>query len=165
MRRLLLGAFCAFGVMSMPAQAQDFTFSTTSLTPEAALVAAQAALESCRDSGYQVAVAVTDRHGVPLALVRDRFAGAHSPETATRKAYTAASFNMDTTSLGQETQPDKPTSAVRHVSQILPLGGGIPIQAAGSLVGAIGVSGAPGAEADDGCAQAGIDSIQDELDF
>lgn len=165
MRGLLLGAFCALGMVSLPAQAQDYTFSTISLTPEAAVMAAQAALESCRDSGYQVAVAVTDRHGVPLALVRDRFAGPHSPETATRKAYTAASFNMDTTALGLETQADKAASGIRHVTDVLALGGGIPIQAAGSLVGAIGVSGAPGAEADDGCAQAGIDSIQDELDF
>lgn len=147
------------------AQAQDVTFSSRSLTTEAALTAAQAALQSCRDSGYQVAIAVTDRMGHPIAILRDRYAGAHTPETATRKAYTAASFRMDTTSLAKETAAGEAASGIRQVSQILALGGGMPIEAAGSLVGAIGVSGAPGAEADDGCAQAGIDAIQDDLDL
>jgi len=165
MRRLVLGALCGLGLVAGPVQAQEVTFTTQTLTPESALMAAQHALESCRDSGYQVAVAVTDRAGVPLAVLRDRYAGAHTPETATRKAFTAASFNMDTTTLARETQADQAASGIRHVNQVLALGGGLPISAAGSLVGAIGVSGAPGAEAEDGCAQAGIDSIQDELDF
>lgn len=153
-------ALCTNGVM-----AQEATFETRSLTPEAALTAAQAALKSCRDAGFQVAVAVTDRTGLPIVMLRDRFAGAHTPETATRKAYTAASFKMDTTSLGKASNAGEPTSGIRHVSQILALGGGLHIEAAGSLVGAIGVSGAPGGDADDACSQAGIDAIQDDLDF
>lgn len=147
------------------AQAQEVTFSTRTLTTETAMTAAQAALQSCRDSGYQAAIAVTDRMGTPIVMLRDRFAGAHTPETAIRKAYTAASFRMDTTSLAEATRPDEPTSGIRQVNQVLALGGGLPIEAAGSLVGAIGVSGAPGAEADDACGQAGIDAIQDDLDL
>jgi len=45
------------------------------------------------------------------------------------------------------------------------LGGGLPIEAAGALVGGIGVSGAPGGDLDQACAQAGIDAIQMDLDF
>jgi len=145
--------------------AEEPTFATKNLTPEAALAATQAALENCRDQGYQVAVAVTDRNGTPIALLRDRYAGAHTPETASRKAYTAASFNMDTISLAQATEAGEAASGIRQVTQVLALGGGLPISAAGALVGAIGVSGAPGGEADAACAQAGIDVIQDDLDF
>lgn len=47
------------------------TFTVKLLTPETALKAARAALERCRGSGYQVAVAVTDRAGVVQVLVRD----------------------------------------------------------------------------------------------
>lgn len=163
-KSLLVIATFGLGVMGV-AQADDATYTSSTLTPEAALTAAQAALQSCRDSGYQVAVAVTDRSGVPIALVRDRYAGAHTPQTATRKAYTAASFRMDTTSLAESSKAGEASSGIRHVDHVLALGGGLVVEAAGSMVGAIGVSGAPGAEADDGCAQAGIDAIQDDLDF
>lgn len=153
------------GLTGASATAQEMTFSSRTLTTEAALAATQAALQSCRDNGYQVAVAVTDRMGNPISILRDRYAGAHTAETATRKAYTAASFRMDTTSLALETAAGEPASGIRQVPQVLALGGGLPIESAGALVGAIGVSGAPGAQADDGCAQAGIDAIQDDLDF
>jgi len=146
-------------------QAADATYSSDTLTTEAALTAAQAALASCQGSGYQVAVSVTDRSGTPIAVLRDRYAGPHTPETATRKAYTAASFRMSTTELAEATQPGKATSGIRHLNHILALGGGLPIEAAGSLVGAIGISGAPGGDADQACAQAGIDAIQADLDF
>ena len=45
------------------------------------------------------------------------------------------------------------------------IAGGMMIEAAGSLLGGIGVSGAPGGERDDECARAGIDAIRDKLDF
>jgi uncharacterized protein GlcG (DUF336 family) len=141
------------------------TFETRSLTPETALAAASQALKTCRDQGYQVAVAVTDRSGVAQVVLRDRFAGAHTPDTAVRKAYTAASFKMDTNSLAQATQSTELSSGIRHVDRILALGGGLPIESAGSLIGAIGVSGAPNGEADQACAQAGIDAIVTDIEF
>lgn len=141
------------------------TFETRSLTPETALAAASEALKVCNEQGYQVAVAVTDRSGVPQVMLRDRFAGPHTPETAIRKAYTAASFKTDTTSLAQLTQATEVTSGIRHVDRILALGGGLPIESAGSLIGAIGVSGAPSGQADDVCAQAGIDAILMDIEF
>lgn len=146
------------------AQAAEGTFTTRTLTPEAAFGAAQSALAFCREQGYQVAVSVTDRAGVPIALLRDRFAGAHTPDTATRKAYTAASFRMDTIELAKVTETGE-ASGIRHVDRVLALGGGLPVEAAGSLVGAIGVSGAPGGDADAACAKAGIEAIQELLDF
>ena len=81
------------------AQAQNATFSVKVLTPETALKAAQAALKSCRERGFQATVAVVDRMGVEQVLLRDRFAGAHTPDMATAKAYTAASFRTNTTEL------------------------------------------------------------------
>lgn len=145
--------------------AQDATYGTTNMTPEVALAAAQAALQSCREAGYQVTVAVTDRAGVTIALLRDRYAGPHTVETAMRKAYTAASFNMDTLELAQATQAGQETSGIRMVPGVLALGGGLPVAAAGSLVGGVGVSGAPGGEADRACAQAGIDAVEADLEF
>jgi len=45
------------------------------------------------------------------------------------------------------------------------LGGGVPVEANGSIVGAVGVSGAPAGSADDKCARAGIDAIAADLAF
>jgi uncharacterized protein GlcG (DUF336 family) len=150
---------------NLHAQQQAATFTARSITPEAALKAAQAALQSCARTGYQVAVAVSDRAGHPLVMLRDRFAGPHTPETAMNKAYTALTFKMDTLAFARVTQASEPASGIRQLPRVVAIGGGLPIEAAGSLVGSIGVSGAPGGEADDTCAKAGIAAIRDDLEF
>jgi uncharacterized protein GlcG (DUF336 family) len=140
-------------------------FTTQSLTPETALKAVTAAMAKCRTEGYQVAVAVVDRMGNLQALLRDRYAGAHTPETAKGKAWTAASFRSNTSDLVEPTQAGEAQSGVRQVPGALMLGGGMLIDAAGSSVGAIGVSGAPNGTADDLCAAAGIAAIEDDISF
>jgi len=147
------------------AAAQDATYSVKQLTPETALKAAQAALVKCRDSGYQVAVAVVDRGGVVQALLRDRFAGPHTIEVSQNKAWTAVSFKTSTLELEKLTRPGQTMSGLRAVPRFLAIGGGLTIEAGGSLLGAIGVSGAPGGEADEACAVAGIKAIADSLEF
>ena len=144
---------------------EDGLFTSQSLTPKTALLAASAALESCRSEGFQVAVAVVDRMGILQVLIRDRYAGAHTVETARGKAWTAASFRTNTSELVEVTQSGQPQSGVRQVPGALMIGGGMIIEAAGSLVGAIGVSGAPGGELDDLCAAAGIEAIEDLIAF
>lgn len=163
MKRLLPALFAL--ALVAPAHAQDAVFQTRSLTPEAALQAARAALESCRKQGYQTAIAVVDRSGVLQVLLRDRYAGAHTPGVATDKAWTAASFKNSTLEFGKETQAGRPMSGIREVPRVIAAGGGLPIEAGGSLLGAIGVSGAPGGEADEACARAGIKAIADSLEF
>ena len=152
-------------LVAAPASSQEGTFALKSMTPEAAVSAARSALEHCRKQGYQVTVAVVDRSGLLQALVRDRFAGAHTVEVATNKAWTAASFKLSTATLALETQAGKPMSGIRAHPHVLAAGGGLPIQAGGVLLGGIGVSGAPGGEMDDACAQAGIRAIAESLEF
>jgi uncharacterized protein GlcG (DUF336 family) len=147
------------------AHAADATFSVKLLTPETALKAAQAALKSCRDRGFQVTVAVVDRMGMVQVLLRDRFAGPHTVDTASAKAYTAASFRTNTSELAEATQPGKPSSGIRNRPGIAAVGGGLMIEAGGSLLGAIGVSGAPGGREDDACAAAGIAAIREDIEL
>ena len=147
------------------ALAQGATFGARSLTPEAALRAAQAAMQSCASTGFQVSVAVSDRAGHPLVMLRDRLAGPHTTDTAVNKAYTSLSFKLDTLALARSSQPGEAVAGIRYLPRVVAVGGGRPIESAGSIVGAIGVSGAPGGEADDVCARAGIKAIQDDLDF
>jgi len=147
-----------------PVNAQA-TYSVRILTPETALKAAQAALKKCRDSGYQASVAVVDRMGVVQVLLRDRFAGPHTTDLASAKAYTAVSFRTNTTELAEATQPGRPQSGVRSRPGVAAVGGGLMIEAGGSLLGAIGVSGAPGAREDDACAAAGIAAIREDIEL
>jgi uncharacterized protein GlcG (DUF336 family) len=135
------------------------------LTPETALKAAQAALKKCRDSGYQATVAVVDRSGVTQALLRDRFAGPHTVDMAAAKAWTAVSFRVSTAELAEATQPGKPQSGIRNRPGVAAVGGGLIIEAGGSLLGGIGVSGAPGGKEDEACAAAGIAAIREDIEF
>ena len=145
--------------------AQGPTYTVRSLTPETALKATLVALEDCRKRGYQVAVAVVDRAGVAQTMLRDRFAGPHTVSTAINKGYTAISFRVDTLELAKQTQAGSPSSGVRAIPNVIAVGGGVLIQAGGALLGAIGVSGGPGGDADEACAKAGIEAIRDKLEF
>jgi hypothetical protein len=95
---LVIASFC-------PLRADENLVAYKSLTPELAFDLARAALDSCRSRGFQVAVAVVDRFGVTQVMLRDRFAGPHTPSTAAGKAWTAASFRTSTTELNAISQP------------------------------------------------------------
>lgn len=158
-------AFLAALASGSAIAAEPATISLKALTPETALKAAQAALAKCRADGFQVAVAVVDRSGLAQVMLRDRYAGAHTPETATNKAWTAVSFRTNTTDLLRITQPGQPSSGIRNLPRVVAVGGGVMIEAGGSIVAGIGVSGAPGGDADDVCARAGIKAVADSLEF
>ncbi|MEZ5618184.1 MAG: heme-binding protein [Rhodocyclaceae bacterium] len=164
-RSAVIGTALVLALASGTAAAQEATYNIRTLTPESALKAAQAALKSCRDSGYQVAVAVVDRSGLTQVMLRDRYAGPHTPKTAIGKAWTAVSFRTSTTAMAEMTQPGKPASGIRHLPNVVMVGGGLLIEGGGSIIGGIGVSGAPGGDLDDVCAKAGIAAIKDALEF
>lgn len=163
-RYVLMAAISLIGSAG-PAPGQDALVTYKALSPELALDLARASLADCQKRGYQVAVAVVDRFGVTQVVLRDRFAGSHTPTTATGKAWTAASFRTGTTELNALSQPGMMQAGLRNLPGVVIIGGGLIVEAGGSLVGAIGVSGAPGGDADEACAKAGIEAIRDRLDF
>ncbi|MEO1315871.1 MAG: heme-binding protein [Pseudomonadota bacterium] len=135
------------------------------MTPDTAVSLAQATLAACRQEGYQIAVAVLDRFGQPQVVIRDRFAGPHTVPTATAKAWTAVSFRGETLELDTMIVDGTLDGAIRGIPGALFLGGGLPVMSAGSIVGGIGVSGAPEPSIDDECARAGIEAISELLEF
>ena len=64
------------------AEEAEILVSTKTLTPEAALKVALATQSACRKSGYQVSVAVLDGGGNIQVVLRDRFAGITTPDSA-----------------------------------------------------------------------------------
>jgi len=122
--------------------------------------AVHAALESCSKDGYRVSVSVVDRGGVLRAMGRGDGAGSHTVDSSRKKAYTAASIRRPTTELADLIHKMPTLQALRDMnSEILILGGGLPIEIAGEVVGGIGVGGAPGTHLDDNCAQEGLNAI------
>ena len=149
-------------VMLMP-----YTVPTSDELPKEAVLpmgmaskAIQASLDACNKDGYRVSVSVVDRAGVLRAMARADGAGPHTVDSSRKKAYTAASLRRPTTELAELINRVPSLQALREMNnQVLMLGGGLPIEIGGEIVGGIGVGGAPGAHLDDACAQAGLDAI------
>src|ERR1700738_1397471 len=164
--RYLVSAVAIYALAgSVQARAQESLVTHKSMAPAIALDLAQAALTDCRQRGYQVAVAVVGRCGVTQVVLRDRYAGPHTPATASGKAWTAVTFRNSTSNLFAISQPGMMQAGIRNLPGAVVIGGGLIVESGGSLVGAIGVSGGPGGDADEACAKAGIEAIQGKLDF
>lgn len=118
---------------------------------------AEAALAACKEKGYSTAVAVVDRAGQVLVILRDEQATAQQAEMARRKAYTARMFRTTTLEFQKRTS-DPAYSAQRDVADILALGGGVPIQVGNETIGGVGSSGSS-QEQDDACAKAGVAKV------
>jgi len=122
---------------------------------------AQAALAQCEGMGFKVSVAVVDRGGLTIVMLRGDGAGLHTPEGAERKAYTARTFSQPSADFVTRLSDRPDTVGSRQYTRVLALGGGLPVKAGNEVVGAVGVSGSPGK--DDVCSQAGIDKVAEQL--
>ena len=149
----------------MPAHAAEGVVTYKSLAPDVAFDLARSALQQCRKDGYQVAVVVTDRFGAPLIELRDRYTPVAALDIAKGKAWTAVTFTRNTSDLAEAMKDGTTGAGLAGVPGVTPLAGGVVIEAGGSLLGAVGVAGAPGGDKDEACAKAGLDAVQDKLEF
>jgi uncharacterized protein GlcG (DUF336 family) len=122
---------------------------------------AEAALGECRAKGFATSVAVVDRAGQLLVLLRDENATAQTAEMSRRKAYTARMFRTSTMEFQKRTA-EPLYAAQRDVSDILALGGGVPIQIGDDVIGGVGSSGSSQPQ-DDACARAGVAKVAEFL--
>lgn len=123
---------------------------------------ADATLAACKAKGYNTSVAVVDRAGQVLVIMRSEQATAQTAEMARRKAYTARMFRIPTAEFQKRTEEDSGRAAQRDLADILALSGGVPIQIGNDTIGAVGSAGST-LETDDACAKAGIASVADLL--
>lgn len=156
--RIAAAAVIVSAVSSAGAQAL-VTERTISLN--AALELATASLERCRADGYKVTITVLNRHARTAAVLSDDGVNPHTIENSLRKAYTAFTTRSPSVEMGKRPQPN--LSGFMLLDKVTTIEGGLPIFAGKELVGAVGISGAPGGEKDAACAQAGIDKISKGL--
>jgi uncharacterized protein GlcG (DUF336 family) len=155
---ILLSLFLA----TMPAAAKDvITQRTVSL--ELARDLAQASVDACRERGWQISAVVVNRAGDVQALLRDSLASRYTMQIAREKAEAVILSGVASSDFRRNRQDIR--MEMNHVNGILVLEGGMPIRAGGTLIGALGVSGAPGGENDEICAKAALDKLQERLEF
>ena len=148
------------GVLAAPANAQ--LLNQKALSAAMALSIAQTALETCTKQGYRVSVHVLGRDGEVIVAVRGDDAPPHTMENSQKKAYTARTFRIPSGEFAQRVK-DNPTTGAVHLSGIVAAQGALPIKVGDEVIGAVGVSGAPGGDKDEACAKTGIDKVADQL--
>jgi uncharacterized protein GlcG (DUF336 family) len=146
--------------LSSPAGAQG-VLTQKNISLGLAQTIAQAALEQCQSMGFKVAVAVLDRGGQAIVMLRGDGAGLHTPEGAERKAYTARTYSSPSANFAKRVTAEPNYAPAIQYHRVLALSGGLPIKVGNEVIGAVGVSGSPGK--DEVCSQAGIDKVAAQL--
>ena len=169
MQRFLLAGLLAGLSLSGPAATtvladeEPAVVMVRRMTLELANDIAMATVKACRADGYQVSAVVVDRDGFDQSLARDVHASRFTTEIARRKANAVILAGIASGELRRNRGDIRPE--LNHIDGLIVMEGGEPIVAAGSVIGAVGVSGAPGGDLDALCARAGIAAVQDRLDF
>lgn len=159
---LLIAFIVSLPVLPASADDENLTISIKRLTMETALRIAQAAIKQCRKEGVQIAVTVVDRGGHPQVVLRDVLAMDITLPISKQKAHTAMAFNTPLSQMeGRFTKPFQ----VAKLDGLIIAAGGIPINVGGSIMGGIGVSGAPSGKTDEKCAKAGLKAVRDDLEM
>lgn len=156
---LAIAALALAGAFSMTALSQDL-LTQKIISVDMAQAMAQATVSQCRANGYRVSVSIIDNGGLLKAFLRDDGSGAGTGDLSRAKAYTALVFRRTS---GETAKLFGAMTPPPNVAGTVMLAGGVPIKAGTETIGAIGVSGAPGGDKDEACADAGIAKVGDKL--
>ena len=132
------------------------------LTLAMAVTIAQTAIATCKANGYNVSANVVGRGGEVIVAMRGDNTGPHTIENSMKKAYTSKAQRRPSGEFATAVK-DNPTAGALRLTNIVPAQGALPITVGEDVIGAIGVSGAPGGDKDEACAKAGIDKVSADL--
>jgi len=152
-----IGLACA---LVTPASAQ--LLQRKDLSAAMALTIAQTAIATCTANGYRVSATVVGRNGEVLVQIRGDGTGPHTMENSFKKAYTSRTFRVPSGEIAQRLK-DNPQLGAVFLTNVTTARGALPIKIGDEVIGAAGVSGAPGGEKDEACVKAGIDKVADQL--
>jgi len=149
-------------IVSAPLYADD-SLTVKTIGVELAKDIAFESIKACRKQGFQVSAVVVDRNGLVQAALRDDLATRFTLQIAEEKANTAILSGINTGEFRKSREDIRPE--LNHIKGIIIIQGGLPIEVAGSKIGAIGVSGAPGGYLDERCAQQALDALSERIEF
>jgi uncharacterized protein GlcG (DUF336 family) len=153
LKTILIAAAIVSAVSFIDGQA---VLTERNISLQLALTIANAAMAACKADGFDVTAAVVDRAGDLKVLLRADTANPHNADLARRKAYTSRTFKVPSMDVAKRTNGPTDLSGQRYIVDIIPLGGGVPINIGNETIGALGISGSPTQEADEKCANAAL---------
>src|SRR5215470_18072563 len=156
----ILAGLGTVAALTMPASAQLLAHKDLSLAT--ALTIATTAIETCKSNGYRVSSTIVGREGQVIVQLRGDDTGPHTMENSFKKAYTARTFRIPSGEFVQRVK-DNPTTGAVHLTNIVAAQGALPIKIGDEVIGAAGISGAPGGDKDEACVKAGLDKVADQL--
>ncbi len=146
--------------LATPAGAELLAHKDLSL--DTAVTIATTAAATCKSQGYRVSVHVVGRNGEVIVALRGDNASPHTFENSMRKAYTARTFRVPSGEIAKRLK-DNPQFAAVFLTNVIATQGALPISVGDDVIGAVGVSGAPGGDKDEACAKTGLDKVADQL--
>ena len=162
MRRVRLAALASLSILAVsPALAQAPQVEKN-VSMAMALAIIQGTIEQCTKDGYKVSVVIVDKAGNVAASVRGDGTNPHTMEFGRLKAYTSRTRGQTSLEFMKLTS-DPANAYLKQIPNTVAVGGGVPIKVGNEVIGAVGVSGAPGGEKDEVCANAGIAKVADAL--
>ncbi|MEN8180734.1 MAG: heme-binding protein [Pseudomonadota bacterium] len=147
-------------ILSAYAQAED-VMTVKSIGMELARDLVNESVVQCRKMGYSISAVVVDRNGNLRAALRDDRASRFTLQIAEEKANTVILSGSDSGEFRETREDIRPE--LNHMDDIIMMRGGVQITAAGSRIGALGISGAPGGEKDEECALKAIEELEERL--
>ena len=156
--KTLLAPLCLAAITASfaPPAAAQAVLTERNISLQLARVIADGAMDACKADKYDISVVILDRTGTVRLAMRADSASPHNFDLARRKAYTARTFRRSSADWAKRMSAEPELSGQKSLVEVIPLGGGLPINFGDETIGAIGVSGAPGQDKDEACAKAGI---------
>ena len=151
------GLACA---LVTPASAQ--LLAHQDLSANTAITIAQTAIATCTANGYRVSATIVGRNGEVIVQVRGDGTGPHTMENSFKKAFTARTFRIPSGDM-EERLKKNPQMGAQYLTGFTTARGALPIKVGDDVIGAAGVSGAPGGEKDEACVKAALDKVADQL--
>ena len=156
-RFALAGMACA-----LAATASAQTVARKDLSLDGAMTIASTAIADCKAKGFQVSATVVGRNGEVMVQLRGDGTGPHTMENSFKKAFTSRTFRIPSGDMEKRLK-DNPQMGAQYLTGFTTGRGALPIKIGDEVVGAAGVSGAPGGEKDEACVQTGLDKVKDQL--
>jgi uncharacterized protein GlcG (DUF336 family) len=146
-----------------PAASANDSLTVKTISMELARDIASESINACRKNGYQVSAVVVDRNGLVQVALRDDLASRFTLQIAEEKANSVILSGINSGKFRQSRADIRPE--LNHMDDLIIMQGALPVEIAGSRIGAIGVSGAPGGDKDEFCAQQALDKLTTRLEF
>jgi uncharacterized protein GlcG (DUF336 family) len=160
--RLSYVGFAAALSCALPAPASADLLNQKALSAAIAVTIATTAMETCKTNGYAVSAPVVGRTGEVIAQIRGDGTGPHTMENSFKKAFTARTFRIPSGEMEKRLK-DNPQMGAQYLTGFTTARGALPIKVGEDVIGAAGVSGAPGGEKDEACVKAALDKVAGQL--